>query len=107
MDCNTSFDQRCGDLCLKVRKRQNQIGIERKDLRDIRRREGRHTRLLATYLPRPHRISRYADDPILLAEKIERLDSLFGQADNPLRWEPAHVRHVLRRDSQAGAREAR
>ena len=51
--------------------------------------EGRHPRLLAPHPRRPHRIARHADDAALLAEQIERLHGLFGQADDSLGREHA------------------
>ncbi len=44
--------------------------------------EGGDARLLLAHPRRPHRIARDADDAALLAEKIERLDGLLGQADD-------------------------
>ena len=44
--------------------------------------ERRHPRLLPPHPLRPHRIARHADDAPLLAEQIQRLHRLFGQADD-------------------------
>src|SRR6516162_5048007 len=47
-------------------------------------------RLLPTGLRRTNDIAGNPDDAVLLAKQIERLDSLFGEADNSCRWR--HVR---------------
>jgi hypothetical protein len=39
---------------------------------------------------RPHGIARYADQPLILAEKIERFDGLLGETDNAARREDSH-----------------
>jgi hypothetical protein len=40
---------------------------------------------------RANGISRDADDPVLFAEQIKRLDGLFGQADEAAGREVAHA----------------
>jgi hypothetical protein len=57
---------------------QDEIGLQGEDLVDIRRREGAHAWLLAASLWGTHDIAGDADDAVLLAEQIERLDGLFG-----------------------------
>jgi len=70
------------DVRLEVGERQNQIRLQREDLVDVRRRKSAHARLLATSLWRAHDVTGDADDAVLLAEQVERLDRLFGEADN-------------------------
>ena len=72
-------------------KAEHKIGLERQNLRNVRGDEGGNPRLLAADLRRPHRIAGDADDAVLLAEQIQRLDGLFGQADDPAGWELAHT----------------
>src|SRR5262249_22166388 len=50
--------------------------------------------LLAPHLRRTHRIARNADNAILLAEKIKRLDSFLSQADDSLWREHALGKHI-------------
>ena len=90
-----------GDVRLKIGERQNQIGLQRGDLGNIGRREGRDARLLAPRLRRPHHIAGDADDAILLAEQIQRLDGLLGQADDALGRE--HADSPLRPQSSNGS----
>ena len=40
---------------------------------------------------RPHRVTGDADDPVLLAEQIQRLDGFFGETDDPAGRELAHA----------------
>ena len=44
--------------------------------------ERTYARLFAASLRRTHGIARDADDAVLLAEEVQRLDGLFGEADN-------------------------
>ena len=73
-------------------KASTRSGSQREDLRNVRRDEGRHPRLLAPDPRRPHRIAGDADDAVLLAEQIQRLDGLFGETDDPAGRELAHGR---------------
>ena len=89
------------DAGLQVGESQHEIGLERQNLRNVRGNEGGNPRLLAADLRRPHRIAGDADDAVLLAEQIQRLDGLFGEANDPAGRELAHgddmpnsVRHV-------------
>jgi hypothetical protein len=61
----------------------DKIRLERKDLQNIGRDEGRNTRLLAPDLGWPHGITGHADDAVLLTEKVKRFDRLLRQADDP------------------------
>ena len=83
MDGNAGADQLCRDLRLEIGKGENEIGLEREDLRNIGRGEGRNARLLAPDLRRPHGITGHADDAVLLTEKVKRFDRLLCQADDP------------------------
>src|SRR6185437_16822546 len=56
---------------LQVREGQNEVRLERDDLLEVRRDEGRDARLLAPHARWPHRIARYAHNAVLLAEQIE------------------------------------
>ena len=78
------------DAGLQVGEGQHQIGLERQNFRDVRGDEGGNPRLLAADLRRPHRIAGDADDAVLLAEQVQRLDGLFGEANDPAGWELAH-----------------
>ncbi len=78
------------DVGLQVRERQHQVGLEREDLWDIGGDERGYPRFLAAHPRRPHRITGDADDAILLAEQIQRLDGFFGETDNSAGRELAH-----------------
>ena len=80
-------DQGGNDVGLQIGKRQNQIGIECEDFRDVGADEGGDARLLLAHPRRAHGIAGDADDAMLFAEEIERLHGLFGQADDSLRRE--------------------
>jgi hypothetical protein len=54
---------------------------------EVRIGEADHSGLLAASLRRPHNIPGDPDDAVLLAEQLERLDGLFGEADNSARRE--------------------
>jgi hypothetical protein len=79
------------DAGLQVGEGQHEIGLERQNLRNVRGDEGGNPGLLAAHLWRPHRIAGDADDAVLLAEQIQRLDSLFGEANDPAGRELAHA----------------
>ena len=86
-----------GDVGLQIGERQHQIGIERENLWHIRGDEGRHPRLLAPHPRRPHRIARHAGDAVFLAEEIERLHGLLGQADDA--FGKSHITYSLHLNS--------
>ena len=90
VDGDAGADQIGDDVGLQVGEGQHEIGLERQNLRNVRGDEGGDPRLLAAHLRRPHRIAGDADDAVLLAEQIQRLDGLFGQADDPAGRELAH-----------------
>src|SRR5215469_16725384 len=75
------------DVRLEVGERQNQIRLQREDLADVRGRESAYPRLLVASQRRAHHVARDADDAVLLAEQVERLDRLFGEADKSARGE--------------------
>ena len=79
------------DTGLQVGEGEHEIGLQRQDLWNVRRDEGRNPRLLAADLWRPHRIAGDTDDAVLLAEQVQCLHGLFGQADDPAGWELAHA----------------
>ena len=72
------------DVGLQIREREDEVGLERLDLVVARVEERRHLRLLPR-LRRPHRVAGDADDAIALAEQVERLGGLFGEADDAAR----------------------
>ena len=90
MDGDAGADEVGDDVGLQIGKGEHQIRLERQDFWDVRRDERRHPRLLAPDLRRPHRIARYPDDAVLLAEQIQRLDGFLGEADDPAGREVAH-----------------
>ena len=90
MDGDAGADEVGDDVGLQVGEGEHEIGIEREDLRDVRRDECRHPRLLAPHPRRAHGIAGDADDAVLLAEQIQRLDRLFGQADDAAGREVVH-----------------
>ena len=57
MDGNACADECCRDLPLEIGEGEDEIGLEREDLRNIGRGEGRNARLLAPDLRRPHGIT--------------------------------------------------
>src|SRR5262249_33092559 len=63
---------------------ENEARLEREDFLKVGGEERRHPRLLAAPPRRPHCVARHAYDAPLLAEEIERLHGLFGEADDSL-----------------------
>jgi hypothetical protein len=63
-----------GDARLEIGERQDEIGLQREDLVDVRRREGAHARLLAASLRRAHDVAGDANYAVLLAEYRSRSD---------------------------------
>ncbi len=88
-------DQVGDDIGLQIGEGEHQIGFERQDLRHVGGDEGRNPRLLAPHLRWPHRVARHADDAILLAEQIKRLDGFFGEADDSGRREHEAIIHDM------------
>jgi hypothetical protein len=76
---------------LHVGKADRQVGREREDAVDLRARERRDARLLVTRLGRAHGEAGDADDAVLLAERVEHLGRLFGEADDAARADGGHA----------------
>jgi hypothetical protein len=89
MDGNARADQLCRDLRLEIGKSEDEVRLERENLWNIGRGEGRNAWLLAPNLQRPHSITGYPDDAVLLTEKVERFARLLRQADDPGGWKLA------------------
>jgi hypothetical protein len=89
MDGNSGADQFCRDRCLEIGEGEDEVRLEREDLWNVGRCEGRDARLLAPNLRWPHRITGHPDDEILLVKKVERFDRLLRKADDPGWWKLA------------------
>src|SRR5207302_5499170 len=76
-----------GNVGLEIGERQDKIGLQGEDLVDVRRREGAHARFLTASLWWPRNIAGDGEDAVLLTQQIQRLDGLFGEADNSVRRE--------------------
>jgi hypothetical protein len=72
------------EIGLQIGKGEHQVRPQRFDLVEPRVDECRDFRLLAR-LGRAHRVAGDADDPIALAEQVQRLRRLLGEAHNPRR----------------------
>ena len=81
------------DVGLQVGKSQHQVRFERQDLADVGGGEGGDSRLLLAHARRPHRVAGDADDAVVFAEEIERLDGFFGEADDAGGWVHARIIH--------------
>src|SRR6202022_3508716 len=90
MDVDAGADQIGDDVSLQMREGENEVWLERQDFRNVRRDKRGHPRLLASDLRRPHRVAGDADDPVLLAEQIQRLDGFFGETHDPAGRELMH-----------------
>src|SRR5690348_14104859 len=82
MDVEAAANEIGGDAGLEIGECQDKIEPQCEDLVDVRRCEGADSRFVVASLWRAHNIAGDADDSILLAEEVERLDGLFGEADN-------------------------
>ena len=87
-------DQFCDDIGLQIREGQDQVRLEREDLRHIGRNECGHARLLAAHLRWPYGIARHTDNAAVFTEEIKGFDGLFGQANDSLRREHALGNHI-------------
>jgi hypothetical protein len=85
MEVEPAANEIGGDVRLEIGEGQDEIGLQREDLVDIRRGKGADARLLTASLRRAHNIAGDPDDAVLLAEQIQRFDGLFGKADNSSR----------------------
>jgi hypothetical protein len=109
MDIEPTANEIRGNVGLEIGERQDKIRPQGEDLVDVRRREGAHAWLLAAGLWWPHNIAGNADDVVLLAQQIQRLDGLFGEADNSARREhqtPAYPSARRQRHQRLRARHA-
>ncbi len=84
MDRDAAPDQLGDDVGLQVGEGQDQVGLERQDLVEVRGNERGDPRLFPSHPRRAHRIARHADDAAILAEEIQRLHGLFRQANDAL-----------------------
>ncbi len=100
---NAGADQLRDDVGLQVGEGEHQVRLERQDLGNVGRGEGGDARLLAAHARGPHAIARDAGDAMLLAEEVERLDRLFGEADDP-RWRELAQENRLGRAAQRSGR---
>ena len=82
MDVEPATNEIRSNVGLEIGERQDQIGLQGEDLIDVRRREGADPRLVAASMRWAHNIAGDADDTILLAKQVQRLNGLFGEADN-------------------------
>src|SRR5262245_8896109 len=94
MNSNIVTNELSDDVRLQIGEGEDEIRVERKNLRNIRGDECRDTRLFAPDLRRPHGITRNAGNTVLLAEEIEGLDCFFGQADDSLRRKHTLSKHI-------------
>ena len=82
---NAALNEGCSDIGLEIGESEDEIGLEGENFRNVGGCESRDARLLAPRLGRAHDIAGNPHDPSLFAEKVQRLDRLFGQADDALR----------------------
>jgi hypothetical protein len=78
------------DWGLKVREGENQVRVEREDLRNVGRDKGGNSWFFAPNFRRPHGVAGDADNAMLFTKKIKGLSRLFGKANDPQGWKPAH-----------------
>ena len=81
VDGIAAADQLARDVGLQIGERQHEIRLQRVDLVEAGVDEGRDLRLLPR-LGRARGVARHADDPVPLAEQVERLGRLLRQADD-------------------------
>ena len=90
MDGDAGADQIGDDVSLQIREGENEVRLERQDFRNIGRDERRYPRLLAPDPRWPHRVAGDADDPVLFAKQVQRLDGFLGETHDPAGREVAH-----------------
>ena len=90
MDGDAGANEIGDDIGLQVREGENEVRFERQDFRNVRGDERRHPRFLAPDLRRPHRIAGNADNPVLLAQQIQRLHGFLRETYDPAGRELAH-----------------
>jgi hypothetical protein len=74
--------ERGGNVRLKIREPEHEIGLELEDPIDLRAREGGDFRFLLPCSRRAHREAGNTDDAPLLAERVQRLRCLLRHADD-------------------------
>jgi hypothetical protein len=75
--------QLCGEIGLEIGEGEDEVGAERFDLVEAGIDERRDSRLRAGFRWTGH-VARHHHDALALAEEVERLDGLLGEADDPL-----------------------
>ena len=96
MHLDPSPDQPGGNVGLQVREGQHKIRVQRLDLLQISTGERPHPRLFAPHAGGADGIAGDPDNPVVLAKKIQRLDSFFGETNDPVK---AHVLALLARSA--------
>jgi len=89
VDVEPAADQIGDDVRLEIGECEDEVRPQREDLFDIRRGESADARLLTASLRWAHDIAGDADDALLLADQVQRLDGLFGKADDSGRRKPS------------------
>jgi len=85
MHFDAGTDEGGCDIGLQVGEAEHQVGLKFDDALDLGAGEGRNLWLLATRARRPHSEARDPDDAPVLAQQVEGLGRLLGQADNAVR----------------------
>src|SRR5262245_10191860 len=94
MNSNIVADKFSDNVGLQIGEGENEIRLQRKNLRNICGDECRDTWLLAPNLWRSHGIAGNPGYAVFLAEEIKRLDGLLGQTDDSLRRKHALGKHI-------------
>src|SRR5262245_40909792 len=94
MNSNIVADKCSDNVGLQIGEGENEIRLQRKNLRNICGDECRDTWLLAPNLWRSHGIAGNPGYAVFLAEEIKRLDGLLGQTDDSLRRKHALGKHI-------------
>src|SRR5690606_21551380 len=89
-DLDAGRDEFACDVGLDVGKADREVGFQREDFTDLRTGERGDLRLLAARTWRAHGEAGNADDAILLAERVQDLGRLLGEADDAPRTRDAH-----------------
>ena len=103
MHLDPSPDQPGGNVGLQVREGQHKIRVQRLDLLQIGAGERPHPRLFAPHPSGTDGIAGDPDNPVVLAKKIQRLDSFFGETNDPVK---AHVLALLARSASRQTTQA-
>ena len=83
-DFDASLDQGLSDVGLDVREADGEVRLQRDDVFHLRAQESGDLGLFAARPRRPHRKPGNADDPCILAERVQHLGRLLSQADDTL-----------------------